>query len=86
MLWISYITSHLFLFFAAVVVQQEDGKDASTGIETNEKRNRFKRAAKGELTPPKMKKIKVSQDIIHIYDKFVINGRRFKRQKKNATP
>jgi hypothetical protein len=51
-------------------VQQEYGKDASTGIETLEKRNRLKRAAKEELTPPKMKKIKVSQDIFHTYDKF----------------
>uniref|UniRef100_A0ACD5Y7U9 Uncharacterized protein n=1 Tax=Avena sativa TaxID=4498 RepID=A0ACD5Y7U9_AVESA len=59
-------------------------KDDSIGARTLEKKNRFKRAAKEVLSPPKMKKIKVSQDMIHTYDKFVMNGRRFKRAKKNA--
>ena len=59
-------------------------KDDSIGAGTLEKNNRFKRAAKEVLSPPKMKKIKVSQDMIHTYDKFVMNGRRFKRAKKHA--
>uniref|UniRef100_A0ACD5XC32 Uncharacterized protein n=1 Tax=Avena sativa TaxID=4498 RepID=A0ACD5XC32_AVESA len=59
-------------------------KDDSIGARTLEKKNRFKRAAKEVLSPPKMKKIKVSQDMIHTYDKFVMNGRRFKRAKKHA--
>ncbi|KAM0821849.1 hypothetical protein ACQ4PT_071901 [Festuca glaucescens] len=33
-------------------------KDASTGAKTIEKKNRYKRAAKGELSPPLLKKIK----------------------------
>nr|XP_051221997.1 uncharacterized protein LOC127340266 [Lolium perenne] len=40
-------------------------KDASTGAKTVEKKTRYKRAAKGELSPPKLKKIKVSQDVVH---------------------
>ncbi|KAM0904308.1 hypothetical protein ACQ4PT_018098 [Festuca glaucescens] len=39
-------------------------KDASTGAKTVEKKTRHKRAAKGELSPPKLKKIKVSQDVV----------------------
>jgi hypothetical protein len=59
-------------------------KDATIGprIETIEKKNRAKREAKGELTPPKFKKIKVSQDTVHTYDTFVMHGRRLKRQPK----
>ncbi|KAM0887595.1 hypothetical protein ACQ4PT_028924 [Festuca glaucescens] len=34
-------------------------KDATTGVDTVDKRNRAKRAAKDELTPPKMKKIQL---------------------------
>ena len=60
------------------------GKDASTGIETPEKRNRQKRAAKGGLTAPNIKKIQVSQDAVHLYDKFVINGRRYKKKQKRG--
>ncbi|KAM0923710.1 hypothetical protein ACQ4PT_005333 [Festuca glaucescens] len=39
-------------------------KDASTGAKTVEKKTTYKRAAKGELSPPLLKKIKVSQDIV----------------------
>ncbi|KAM0873539.1 hypothetical protein ACQ4PT_037997 [Festuca glaucescens] len=39
-------------------------KDASTRAKTVEKKTRYKRAAKGELSPPLLKKIKVSQDIV----------------------
>jgi hypothetical protein len=48
-----------------------------------EKRNRGKRAAKDELTPPRMKRIKVSLDTIQTYDRFVSHGRKLKRQKKD---
>ncbi|KAM0850085.1 hypothetical protein ACQ4PT_053320 [Festuca glaucescens] len=58
-------------------------KDASTGAKTVEKKTRHKRAAKGELSPPKLKKIKVSQDVVRKYDKYVSHGRKFKRKKKN---
>nr|XP_051221937.1 ubiquitin-like-specific protease 1 [Lolium perenne] len=58
-------------------------KDASTGAKTVEKKTRYKRAAKGELSPPKLKKIKVSQDVVRKYDKYVSHGRKFKRKKKN---
>ncbi|KAM0877794.1 hypothetical protein ACQ4PT_035259 [Festuca glaucescens] len=58
-------------------------KDASTGAKTVEKKTRHKRAAKGELSPPKLKKIKVSQDVVLKYDKYVSHGRKFKRKKKN---
>jgi hypothetical protein len=57
--------------------------DDSTEIETMKKRNRGKRAAKDELTPLKMKRIKVSQDTIQTYDKFVSHGRKLKRPKKD---
>ena len=62
-------------------------KGASTGAATLERNTRQKRDAKPEQTPPKMKKIKVSQEQIHAYDKYVIHGRKYKRKKaKNATP
>ncbi|KAM0871679.1 hypothetical protein ACQ4PT_039226 [Festuca glaucescens] len=60
--------------------------DTSTGIDTLEKKNKYKRAAKCVLTPPVLKKIKVSQDMVHKYDKFVTDGRKFKRKKKNEQP
>ncbi|XP_051205482.1 uncharacterized protein [Lolium perenne] len=58
-------------------------KDASTGAKTVEKKTRYKRAAKGELSPPKLKKIKVSQDVVRKYGKYVSHGHKFKRKKKN---
>ncbi|KAM0890768.1 hypothetical protein ACQ4PT_026853 [Festuca glaucescens] len=61
-------------------------KDACTGAKTVEKKTRYKRAAKGELSPPLLKKIKVSQDIVRKYDKYVSHGRKFKRKKKNEEP
>ncbi|KAM0892305.1 hypothetical protein ACQ4PT_025815 [Festuca glaucescens] len=70
---------------ADVVSKDSNEKDATIGVETIDKRNRSKRAAKDELTPPKMKKIRVSQHTVHTYDKFVIHGRKFKRQPKNDT-
>uniref|UniRef100_A0ACD5VBL9 Uncharacterized protein n=1 Tax=Avena sativa TaxID=4498 RepID=A0ACD5VBL9_AVESA len=56
--------------------------DGSSGMVTHEKKTRFKRAAKEELTPPKSKKIKVSKDQDEIYTRFVSNGRTFKRLTK----
>uniref|UniRef100_A0ACD5XX05 Uncharacterized protein n=1 Tax=Avena sativa TaxID=4498 RepID=A0ACD5XX05_AVESA len=56
--------------------------DGSSGMVTHEKKTRFKRAAKDELTPPKSKKIKVSKDQDEIYTRFVSNGRTFKRLTK----
>ena len=49
-----------------------------------EKRNRHKRAAKGGLTAPMIKMIQVSQEAVHLYDKFVINGRRYKKKQKRG--
>ncbi|KAM0905555.1 hypothetical protein ACQ4PT_017304 [Festuca glaucescens] len=66
-----------------VVIIDSVEKDATTGVDTVDKRNRAKRAAKDELTPPKMKKIRVSQDTVQTYDKFVMHGRKLKRQPKN---
>ena len=60
-------------------------KEASAGINTIEKQNRFKRAAKVDLETPLVKKIKVSQDVVHKYDKFVTHARKFKRKKTNET-
>jgi hypothetical protein len=74
----------LFIAHAPDVANDIITIDGSTGIDTLDKRNRFKRAAKDELTPPKMKNIKVFQDVVQTYDKFVIHGRKFKRQKKNG--
>ncbi|KAM0921319.1 hypothetical protein ACQ4PT_006956 [Festuca glaucescens] len=59
---------------ADVVIIDSIEKYATNGVDTVDKRNRAKRAAKDELTPPKMKKIGVSQDIVQTYDKFVIHG------------
>ncbi|KAM0832563.1 hypothetical protein ACQ4PT_064814 [Festuca glaucescens] len=74
----------------ASVVKLDDAyvvtKDASTGAKTVEKKTRYKRAAKGELSPPLLKKIKVSQDVVRKYDKYVSHGRKFKRKKKNEEP
>ncbi|KAM0851652.1 hypothetical protein ACQ4PT_052282 [Festuca glaucescens] len=66
-----------------VVIIESSSKDATTGPDTLAKKNRYKRAAKADRTPPKLKKIKVSQDTADIYDKFVVNGHKFKRQPKN---
>jgi hypothetical protein len=54
------------LFFISVppiAIDPNEAKDAaSTGFYTLDKRNRKKRAAKSDATPPKAKKIKVSQE------------------------
>jgi hypothetical protein len=47
-----------------------------------EKKTRHKRAAKEELSPPKVKRIKVSQEHVEFYDKFVVHGRKLKRAKR----
>ncbi|KAM0858361.1 hypothetical protein ACQ4PT_047884 [Festuca glaucescens] len=74
----------------ASVVKLDDAyvvtKDASTGAKTVEKKTRYKRAAKGELSPPLLKKIKVSQDVVRKYEKYVSHGRKFKWKKKNEEP
>lgn len=59
-------------------------KQTSSGFDTHEKKNRFKRAAKDDHTPPKMKKIKVSQDVEELYSKFVMHGRKFKKHPKDT--
>ncbi|KAM0859750.1 hypothetical protein ACQ4PT_046984 [Festuca glaucescens] len=71
---------------ADVVIIDSVEKDATTRVDTVDKRNRAKRAAKDELTPPKMKKIRVSQDTVQTYDKFDMHGRKLKRQPKNDIP
>ncbi|KAM0845619.1 hypothetical protein ACQ4PT_056254 [Festuca glaucescens] len=71
---------------ADVIITDSIEKDATTRVDTVDKRNRAKRVAKDELTPPKMKKIRVSQDIVQTYNKFVIHGRKFKRQPKKDIP
>ena len=53
-------------------------KDAITGAQTLEKKTRFKRAAKDDLSPAVLKKIKVSQDLARTYSKYVNHGRKFK--------
>ncbi|KAM0881945.1 hypothetical protein ACQ4PT_032584 [Festuca glaucescens] len=42
----------------AVVIIESSSKDATTGPDTLAKKNRYKRAAKADRTPPKLKKIK----------------------------
>jgi hypothetical protein len=56
-------------------------EDASTGAKIVEKKTRYKKADKGEIKM--LKKIMVSQDVVHKYDKYVSHGRKFKRKKKN---
>ena len=56
-------------------------KDASTGVQTLEKKTRFKRAAKEDLTPAVMKKIKVSQELAKTYSKYVNHGRKFRAER-----
>jgi hypothetical protein len=77
----------LFSFSFSVpanAIDINEAKDAaSTGVDTLDKRNRQKRAAKSDATPPKAKKIKVSQEHVLVYDKFVGHGKRLKRQKQN---
>jgi hypothetical protein len=75
-----------FLFslsFLGVVNIDSDAKAATSGFDTHDKRNRCKRAAKDDRTPPKMKKNKVSQDINDTYEKFVQHGHKLKKQPKN---
>jgi hypothetical protein len=75
------------LFFISVppiAIDPNEAKDAaSTGFYTLDKRNRKKRAAKSDATPPKAKKIKVSQEHVLVYDKFVGHGKKLKRRKQN---
>jgi hypothetical protein len=47
-----------------------------------EKKTRHKRAAKEEPSPPKVKRIKVSQEHVELYDKFVVYGQKLKRAKR----
>ncbi|KAM0850815.1 hypothetical protein ACQ4PT_052831 [Festuca glaucescens] len=63
-------------------------KNATFGPETHDRKNMHKRAAKGagDSTPPKMKKIKVSQDTRDIYEKFICHGHKLKRQPKDHDP
>ncbi|KAM0825389.1 hypothetical protein ACQ4PT_069595 [Festuca glaucescens] len=70
----------------AAMIIVSGSKDATTGPDTLAKKNRYKRAAKVDRTPQKLKKIKVSQDTAGIYDKFVLHGQKFKRQPKNHMP
>ena len=58
-------------------------KPASTGIATIDRRNRHKRAAKEDAGTPKMKKIKVCQDVSDMYSKFVAHSRNYKKEKKS---
>jgi hypothetical protein len=68
----------------ATAVDINEAKDAaSTRVDTLDKRNRQKRSAKSDATPPKAKKIKVSKEHVLVYDKFVGHGKRLKRQKQN---
>ncbi|KAM0881745.1 hypothetical protein ACQ4PT_032754 [Festuca glaucescens] len=71
------------------VTETSSGKNNSTsGPETHDMKNMHKRAAKGAgaSTPPKMKKIKVSQDTRDIYKQFICHGRKLKRQPKDRVP
>ncbi|KAM0894300.1 hypothetical protein ACQ4PT_024571 [Festuca glaucescens] len=61
---------------AGIISIESTEKDATSGFQTHEKKNMYKRAAKSNLTPPKMKKIKVSQDAGDIKE-FVRIGRYF---------
>jgi hypothetical protein len=59
-----------------------EAKDAaSTRVDTLDKRNWQKRAAKPDATPPKAKKINVSQEHVLVYNKFIGHGKKLKRQK-----
>jgi hypothetical protein len=81
---VTFTSCFFFIFCDAGPISIEStDKDATSGFQTHEKKNRYKRAAKSNLTPPKMKKIKVSQDAGDMYNKFVCHGRKFKRQPKN---
>jgi hypothetical protein len=75
------------LFFISVppiAIDPNEVKDAaSTRVDIPDKRNRQKRAAKSDATPPNAKKIKVSQEHVLVYDKFVGHGKKLKRQKQN---
>uniref|UniRef100_A0ACD5ZU07 Uncharacterized protein n=1 Tax=Avena sativa TaxID=4498 RepID=A0ACD5ZU07_AVESA len=76
------------VLIAPVVVNIESSVkgDGSSGLLTHEKKTRFKRAAKEELTPPKLKKMKVSEDVEQKYSTFVMNGRKFKSHPKDRAP
>ena len=76
----AFVFSNTCFFVVGVTVIAVE----SSGPETRDKRNRHKRAAKGAgvISPPKMKKIKVSQDTIDIYDRFVGHSRKLKRQEQ----
>jgi hypothetical protein len=73
-----------FILVPPIDIDPNEAKDAaSTGVYILDKRNRQKRAAKSDATPPKAKKIKVSQEHVLVYDKFVGHGKKLKRRKQN---
>ena len=81
------LKTQLFSVFAVVVNIESSVKgDGSSGLLTHEKKTRFKRAAKEELTPPKLKNMKVSEDVEQKYSTFVMNGRKFKGHPKDRAP
>jgi hypothetical protein len=59
------------------------GKCATSRFDTHDKKKRHKRAAKDDQTPPKMKKIKISQDVDATYSKFIQHGHKLKKHTKN---
>ena len=74
---------HCFVFLLDVATTEVTEKPASTGIATIDRKNRHKRAAKDDAETPKLKKIKVSQDVSEMYSKFVAHSRKFKNEKKS---
>ena len=58
--------------------------EVTSGPLTHEKKNRHKRAAKTDDSPPKMKKIKVSDAEEAVYKKFIEHKRKPKPIKKDS--
>jgi hypothetical protein len=88
-LGVYFLFTHTFKNFVLVPENVTSAlviKDGTAGPVTFDRKNRHKRAAKEAGTPPKMKKIKFSQDVDATYQKFVQHGRKFKRQPKNHIP
>ena len=71
-------------------VDDDTEKDASVGVATLEKKTRYKRAMKEDMSPKKkLKSKKVSADVANKYDKFLRHTRDLKTdrsKKKNDIP
>jgi hypothetical protein len=73
------------VWFAAAPLQEAKG-NASSGPDTHDKKQRRKGAAKDIDTPPKVKKMRLSDTHQSTYRKYIGHIRKVRPQKKGVPP